>query len=259
MELITKNRFCIKMEFRVSKEESFSSGIYKITNNVNNKIYIGSTKNFRVRYLGHRNSLKNGTHHSKRFQGFVNEFGLECLVFEKYLLTNADFLLSEEQKAMDFYECYKQENGYNISPIAGKTLNNNPSLETRKLLSIVKMGSKNGMSKMNDETVLSIRKEYHTKTNQELCLKYGLGKKSIFNIISGNTWSHLPLQDYIGRPIALYTPKGNNHYNSSFTNFDIEDIRNLAKNETVNYIASLYNRPVETIRSIIKRHTWKHI
>lgn len=247
------------MEFRVSKEESFSSGIYKITNNVNHKIYIGSTKNFRVRYLGHRNSLKNGAHHSKRFQRFVDESGLDSLIFEKYLLTSIKFLLIEEQKAMDFYKCYKQENGYNISPIAGKTLNNNPSAETRELLSFVKKGSKNGMSKINDEIALSIRKEYHTKTNKELCLKYGLEKKIIFNVISGKTWNHLPLEDYQNRPVILHIPNGDKHYNSSFTNFDIEDIRNLAKNETVNYIANLYNRPVETIRSIIKCHTWKHI
>lgn len=38
-------------QFKVSKEDWYKNGIYKIQ--LENKVYIGSTKNFRKRYIGH--------------------------------------------------------------------------------------------------------------------------------------------------------------------------------------------------------------
>ena len=45
-----------------------TSGIYKFTNTVNNKIYIGSAQNLRKRFFKHVNLLNKNSHHSLHFQ-----------------------------------------------------------------------------------------------------------------------------------------------------------------------------------------------
>lgn len=47
----------------MSKKE-IKSGIYKIINVVNNKLYIGSAVNISGRFSTHKNQLKNEKHHS---------------------------------------------------------------------------------------------------------------------------------------------------------------------------------------------------
>ena len=48
--------------------------IYKIKNNINDKVYIGSTKDFEKRKSRHLNELKNNKHHSIYFQRFYNKY-----------------------------------------------------------------------------------------------------------------------------------------------------------------------------------------
>ena len=45
-----------------------SGGVYQINSTRNNKIYIGSTRNFLQRYKEHKSMLANGTHHSPNLQ-----------------------------------------------------------------------------------------------------------------------------------------------------------------------------------------------
>ena len=47
--------------------------LYKIINNINDKIYIGSTKNLKNRESRHISDLKNDKHHSLHFQRFYNK------------------------------------------------------------------------------------------------------------------------------------------------------------------------------------------
>lgn len=49
--------------------------IYCIKNIINNKIYIGSTKNFKYRTWYHFNQLKNGKHHSLHLQRAYDKYG----------------------------------------------------------------------------------------------------------------------------------------------------------------------------------------
>lgn len=59
-----------------------NSGIYKITNTVNGKFYVGQTMNgFDTRW----NPLKNNTHHNKHLQAAYNKYGEEAFTFEVIL------------------------------------------------------------------------------------------------------------------------------------------------------------------------------
>ena len=55
-------------------------GIYKIT--INNKIYIGSSKNIKNRLNTHLKTLKNKTHHNHTMQNLYNKYGIDNIYFE---------------------------------------------------------------------------------------------------------------------------------------------------------------------------------
>ena len=66
------------------KYEGFSlkSGVYKLTNKLNGRIYIGSAKEFKRRWSQHAKRLKSGKHSNKFLQADYNKCGEEAFVFE---------------------------------------------------------------------------------------------------------------------------------------------------------------------------------
>ena len=49
-------------------EQEIISGIYKITNKVDGKFYIGSSKNLHKRWLSHRSELRRNHHCNQHLQ-----------------------------------------------------------------------------------------------------------------------------------------------------------------------------------------------
>lgn len=56
--------------------------IYKIRNVTNDKFYVGSTADQRVRFQNHRRLLRKGKHHCYQLQAAWNKYGEECFRFE---------------------------------------------------------------------------------------------------------------------------------------------------------------------------------
>jgi|694.fasta_scaffold00217_44 hypothetical protein len=91
-------------------------GIYKITNSINNKIYIGSSVDIKARKYLHLSMLKNNKHHSPILQRVYNKYGKNSLKFEIIELCKEINLLEREQYYID---TLKPE--YNCCQIAGRT------------------------------------------------------------------------------------------------------------------------------------------
>lgn len=99
------------------------SGVYKITNLINNKIYIGSAMDFEGRKYRHLNSLKKNKHHSIKLQRAYNKYGEESFKFEilekvyfnevHEKLFKIQYLQSLEQYYLNKYKPYIT--GYNVS------------------------------------------------------------------------------------------------------------------------------------------------
>lgn len=94
------------------------SVIYKITNLNTNKIYIGSTCNFKKRKYVHLNRLRNNKHYNKKLQNSWNKYGETNFIFEIIEHTVRENLIKLEQYYLDLYQSYKNNIGYNIAKLA---------------------------------------------------------------------------------------------------------------------------------------------
>lgn len=59
------------------------TGIYKITNSINNKIYIGSAINIYRRFVTHNHLLRNNKHFNSHLQSSWNKYKSEN--FKEYI------------------------------------------------------------------------------------------------------------------------------------------------------------------------------
>lgn len=95
------------------------SGIYQIKNLVNNKIYIGSSKNFFYRKNEHMRDLKLNRHHNVRLQRSFNKYGKSNFIFEVIeFVSDINNLLKIEQYWIDKF--YGRNKCYNDNPKADK-------------------------------------------------------------------------------------------------------------------------------------------
>lgn len=89
-------------------------GIYKITNALNEMIYVGSTRNFSRRKYLHFRSLEAGDHANFYLQKVFNEVGIEGIYFEVLeVVGNSDQLISREKYWIEYLNCFSPT-GYNI-------------------------------------------------------------------------------------------------------------------------------------------------
>jgi group I intron endonuclease len=109
------------------------TGVYKILNKENNKVYIGSTsQRFSNRLSNHIRELIEDRHHSKYLQNSYNK-RKDINKFEISILDvcEPEECLLFEQKWLDIYKSYIKEFGYNICPIAGSCLGIKKSKEEK--------------------------------------------------------------------------------------------------------------------------------
>lgn len=152
------------------------SGIYRITNTINGKIYIGSSVNITERWYRHKRLLRKDAHHNKHLQNAWNKYGESEFTFTIIENCEVDNLTVREQY---FLNTLKPQ--YNICPTAGSSLGWKHSEETKRHLSKVGMGNKN---RYNKNPGVHLKKaivggdiEYSSIT--EACKQ--LGMKSISN------------------------------------------------------------------------------
>lgn len=97
-------------------EEETGAGIYKIRNKVNDKYYLGSTRNLRKRMREHLSMLRNNKHGNAHLQNAFNKHGEDAFIFEIQLrAVYEEHLVMLEQAYLDTFTPYVRGMGYNIS------------------------------------------------------------------------------------------------------------------------------------------------
>jgi predicted GIY-YIG superfamily endonuclease len=120
-----------------------TGGIYKFTSKTSGKIYIGSAKNLRKRFVQHRSNLRLNKHHSKHFQNAYNKYGESDFIYSILEeLKDMSLLLIREQYYLDTllfaqeYINHKSnkflELGYNINPITSNRIGSKQTIESIK-------------------------------------------------------------------------------------------------------------------------------
>jgi group I intron endonuclease len=113
------------------------TGVYKIVNKVNNKIYIGSSAvNITKRFYEHLNSLRHNYHYNFKLQNDFNKYGESNFNFEVLELIEPVKCVTLEQFYINTLQPY-----YNISPIAQSQLGFKHSVETKQRISQIKKGT----------------------------------------------------------------------------------------------------------------------
>lgn len=94
-------------------------GIYKIVCIPTSKVYVGSTKNLRSRWAGHRKELRGLRHHSLLLQRAWNKYGEGAFLFEVLeVVMFVEYLIEREQYWIDMTQCFDPQHGFNRRRVA---------------------------------------------------------------------------------------------------------------------------------------------
>jgi len=144
----------------MQKKNELYPVIYKITNIVNGKIYIGSAKNYWNRMWTHISRLRNKTHYNQYLINSWHKYGEENFKFEILeTVDNIKNLLDREQYYLDLFKPYDIKIGYNINIKASSTLGYKHTDEAKKAMSLSKKGKP--QSEEHKKKVQEWRKNNH--------------------------------------------------------------------------------------------------
>lgn len=121
------------------------SGIYKIENLVNHKIYIGQSKHVRERWTEHKKELRRGTHKNIYLQRAWNKYGEKMFKHEVLEKCPEEVLDERECYYINLFNTFDSDKGYNLTSGGGRR--KQYSISTREKLRINATGSNNPNSK----------------------------------------------------------------------------------------------------------------
>ena len=165
-------------------------GIYKITNNINGKVYIGKSVELDKREYVHFSRLKNNNHINKHLQSSYNKYGESAFTYSVLLYCEEKDLNMFEIRAIKTFNAADNRYGYN------KTLGGEgqrPNEETRQKISESQKGEKNTCAKLTLEKVESIRTIYSifNISHRSLAFVFNVSHRNVGNIINEVIWKEV--------------------------------------------------------------------
>jgi group I intron endonuclease len=270
----------------------YPSGIYKITNKVNGRNYIGSAFNLKKRKREHFALLKKKNHSNRYLQTAYNKYGEENFEFNILFFCDKENLIFYEQRAIDNYSSYNKL--YNLAPRAGRPLGIKHTEEMNRLKSerqkghIVTKETREKISKSqkgrkvivhpnygmkgkhhSEETKRKISISSHNrKYSLETILKrkesrawYNHSEETIKKISEGKIGEKNPNYGKFGELNPFYGKKHSKESISKFskskmkkfTDIELEQIYQMKKNKIpISHIAKKFNCSSTPILRILK-------
>lgn len=158
-------------------------GIYKITNKINGKVYIGQSVNIGARWTQHRTRpfRERAEQYNSPLYRSIRKYGLSNFLFEVIEETKAEDLNKAEIKWINYYQSTDPSKGYNLS--TGGEGSCYPLVLT-------------------SQQVQEIRQAlmYSNESETKIATKYNVSQRTISSINLGQTWFdssyNYPLQSY---------------------------------------------------------------
>ena len=231
-----------------------SCGIYKITNKINNKCYIGLSKNIEARWKQHQTRYLDigDKEYDKALYRAFRKYEINNFIWEIIEECSEQSLSEKEIYWISYYDSFS--NGYNETP--GGAIGN------------ICQGEQHPNHKLTEQDVIIIRTYYKNlarKRDIYQLYKDRIGESGFGKIWKGETWTNIMMD--------IYTPERKQYHkmhtgNSGITNSraliterDVYNIRLRKKNgEKCSDVSKDY--PMLTkggFYSIWSEHTWKNI
>jgi group I intron endonuclease len=217
-------------------------GIYKWTNLINNKIYIGQSVNIMARKAEHIKLSKNETY-TPNIAKALRKYGMENFSFEIIEECQIQDLDEKEDYWIKYYD--SKNTGYNM-------------LSVGEIPSSI--GSLNPMAKVNEEIVLEIRNKVYVDKIDSLIVfneySHLISFDTFRKIRDGMTWKSVDCS-----MISSIKVERSGKPKAKLTKEDVTEIRRRAKTEDINSIfkdyAHLVNR--SSVKRVIDYETWRNI
>ena len=184
-------------------------GIYKITNKINYKVYIGQSINIEERWKQHKiyYSNKNLKEYNTKFYKAIRKYGIENFDFEVIEECPIELLNEREKYWIYIFDSFNL--GYNstIGGQIGDTKNEN-----------------HPMTNLTNNDILNLKNELlNTSVSQYvLANKYNITQSEISNINQGKRWRDIGNFNY---PIRSLNQSGEKNPKAIFTNLEVMQIR----------------------------------
>lgn len=228
-------------------------GVYKITNKVNGKIYIGSSKDIYKRWKHHVYRLNSGKHVNSYLQNAWNKYGEDSFIFDIQEVCDENHIREREQYYIDVYNCCNREIGYNIVP---KVDMSEMSAETKEKISKASMGKhigeNMGLNKYSEDKIIQVIADLMdvNYTYKEIANKYNIPIQTIISIANKNTWNYLTKDVEFPKRIS-------SRQSSNITEEDLFNIINMIfDNKTNLEIANELGISINIIVSIRTKQAW---
>lgn len=229
-------------------------GIYKITNNINNKIYIGKSNNIERRFKEHQSPYEWSRTPNKPLYLAFQKYGLMNFTFD-IIEDCEDINLNErEQYWIDYYNATNPEIGYNIQ-LGGDGHSPNEAHPNHKL---------------TQSDVEDIRTRYanlERRKDVEELYKDKIGPSGFKKIWQGITWSNIMPEVYTPENKAFHAKntgqKGSTNGRALLTEKDVYEIRQRKKNGE--YWLDVYEDYKNTgikkssFQQTWEGYNWKHV
>lgn len=153
-----------------------NTGIYKIVNGEDGKIYVGSARDLKKRKRDHFWHLRKGDHCNCHLQNACNFYGIEAFDFIIIELCSTEDLIEREQYYINLLIPHDPNIGYNFCRTAGSVLGRAMSEQTKRKISDANKGRK--LSKWQIELLRGINSGIKHSPEHRLKITVGnTGKK----------------------------------------------------------------------------------
>ena len=221
-------------------------GIYKITNKINGKIYIGQSNDIYRRFYEHQ--TKGGTSRIP-VDVAIQKYGKDKFSYEVLEECSIDEL--NQKETFWIKKLNTIENGYNCSEGGNQQ----------------SIGENNGKAKLTEKDVIEIRKAYNNHLKQkDVYEKY----KDIIsfgyfqNLWQGQSWSHIMPEVFTEENKQYYTyqnSRGGNGASAKFTDEEVIALRERYVNESAKVMYEEYKDRIsyQAFQQMLWGRAYKHL
>lgn len=155
-------------------------GIYKVTNVLNNKVYIGQSQNISQRWIKHHNSPfnPNSGQYNTPFYRAIRQYGIDNFRFEVIEQCSIDDLNDREKYWIKYYQSNKNDKGYNL------TDGGQGAITFSKI-------TKNDVNQIIELLLTS------SLSQEEISKKFNISQRQVSSINQGQSW----LQEGVTYPL----------------------------------------------------------